>query len=141
MKFNLDCKCGGTNFELLRNGKLECQDCKQWLNPFSTEYHKVMKADGFHYFWVKMSPFFVERWERFLPKVSEEQLLTDCLAFEKKAVQNRVQATKYHGKNIFWKMRFNRKQRRLELELLALNPPSILTTKYHKKVEFVSVNL
>ena len=132
------CKCGCNDFILSRKMKLICQKCDRIWNPFSIEYHKVMEPDGFHYFWVKLTPQFIDRLETSLPDLDMEQVLKDTITLKKDSKQNRTYACKYHGKHIFWKLKFNHKLKRLELELIMLTPPSVLELRYEKKVEIIS---
>jgi len=138
MRWNT-CKCGSNKFNLNRKGKLECQKCGNWVNPFSAEHHKVMKENGKHYFWVIATPHFLERMAERMPDLDEKDYLEACLHIEKKAVMKRTQGTKWNGQHIYWRYFFNNKRKRLEMELISLTSPKYFTTKYHKKVDFVEV--
>jgi len=140
MRFT-NCKCGSTNFEITRNGKMECVECGNWFNPFSAQHHKVMKPNGKHYFWVVLTPHFIERFEEnFMDKDIEiESLVADSLAIEKAATMKRTQGTKWNDKHIYWRYFFNPKRKRLEMEFISLTNTNYFTTRFHKDVEFVKV--
>ena len=133
------CKCGNDNFEMTRNGKMECTKCGKWFNPFSSIHHKVIKENGKHYFWVIVTPHFLERMEQKLPVVELEELYSDCLKIEKQATMKKTQGTKWKGFHIYWKYKFNPKRKRLEMELISLTDQKYFTTKFHRDVEFVEV--
>ena len=140
MRFT-NCKCGSTNFEITRNGKMECVECGNWFNQFSAQHHKVMKPNGKHFFWVILTPHFIERFEEnFMDKDIEiESLVADSLAIEKAATMKRTQGTRWNDKHIYWRYFFNPKRKRLEMEFISLTNTNYFTTKYHKDVEFVKV--
>tara|TARA_R110002020_G_scaffold180072_3_gene374012 strand:- start:4516 stop:4980 length:465 start_codon:yes stop_codon:yes gene_type:complete len=151
MRYN-DCKCGNDNFELERNGKLRCIKCNAWFNPFSAEHHKVIKEDGFHYFWAIFTPHFVERLDERLPGIDTEELLPVALAIEKKAKRKKFQCTRWKNKHLIWKYKYNERRRRLELEFVSVVPLGkneygkdkinvrLHTGYYVKDVEYVEVN-
>jgi hypothetical protein len=120
--------------------KLECQKCGSWVNPFGSQEHKVMKPNGKHWFWVIIPTHFLNKWDKFLPKIEEEDLLKDTLVLEKQSEQKKVYCAKYHGSNIFWRLRFNYVKKRIELELLDLTSQKQITTRYHKNVEVIKVD-
>ena len=140
MRFT-SCKCGSTEFEMTRNGKMECVKCGNWFSPFSSQEYKVMKPNGKHYFYVVFTPHFIDRFEsNFAHKnITMDDLVKDALAIEKAATMKRTQGTKWNNKHIYWRYFFNPKRKRLEMEFLSLTDTKYLTTKYHKKVEFVKV--
>ena len=133
------CKCGCENFEI-KFGKIECKNCGKWANPFSAIYRKLVKPNGRHYFWVVLTPHFIERLEERLPEVDIEDFIQECYAIEKACTIDKSQGTKYNGKHIYWKFKFNHRRKRLELEMISLTPDHIFQCKYHPKVEFVEVN-
>ena len=94
MRFN-ECKCGSTNFEITRNGKMECVKCGKWFSPFSAEHNKVIKANGKHYFWVIATPHFLDRFETKLPNLDTEDYLDACLKIEKKATMLPSSSARY----------------------------------------------
>ena len=99
----------------------------------------MFKPNGRHYFWVVLTPHFIERMEERLPDVEVEDFIKECHAIEKACTIDKAQGTKYKGKHIYWKFRFNHMRKRLELELISLTPDHIFQCKYHPKVEFVEV--
>ena len=121
MIFN-DCKCGNKNFEIERNGKLKCTACGAWFNPFSAIHHKVIKEDGFHYFWAIVTPHFIERLEERLPEKEVEDVLAVAANIEKVAKRKRFQCTRWNDRHIIWKYKYNERRRRLELEFISLVP-------------------
>ena len=74
-----------------------------------------------------------------LPEVDVEEFIKDCYAIEKACTIDKSQGTKYNGKHIYWRFKFNHKRKRLELELISITPDHIFQCKYHPKVEFVEV--
>lgn len=133
------CKCGNEKFNL-NFGKLECGKCGKWLNPFSTEEHKIMKPNGRHYFWGIFTPTFLERLEKNYPDTLAEELLNDCLKIEKASTQSKIQCCKWRNSHIYWKYYFNHQLKRLELKLISLTSQKQFTTKYYKNVEVIEVN-
>jgi len=144
MRFS-DCKCGCSDFFLTRKGKMECQDCGKWVNPFSAEHHKVIKEDGFHYFWAILTPHFIERLEDRVPDVDTKEVVNIAKHIEKAAKRNKFQCTRWKDKHIIWKYRFNERKKRLELEFISIVPLGKFNFKMHtgyyvKDVEYVEVN-
>jgi hypothetical protein len=151
MRFN-DCKCGNKNFEIERNGKLRCTSCNAWFNPFSAEHFKVIKEDGFHYFWAIFTPHFIERLEERLPGTETEDVLAIAAAIEKKAKRKKFQCTRWKDKHIIWMYKFNERRKRLELEFISIVPLGkkeykgkinvrLHTGYYVKDVEYVEIKI
>jgi hypothetical protein len=72
MRFN-DCRCGNDKFEMKGNGKMACTACGKNFNPFSAIHEKVIKEDGFHFFWAIFTPHFIERLEERVPDAEGER--------------------------------------------------------------------
>jgi hypothetical protein len=119
---------------------MECVDCGKWFNPFSAVHTKIMKPNGKHYFWVIATPHFLERLEERLPEIEDDAYLKAAERIEKVATMKKTQGTKWNGLHIYWRYFFNPKRKRLELEFISLTPPKYFTTKYHKNVEFITVD-
>ena len=138
MKFD-KCLCGNGNFEITRDGKIECLSCGKYLNPFSAVHYEMALGDKKKY-WVILTPHFIERFDEHFSKLSDEDLLEHCIKIQKASKINKVQATKYFGKHIYWKYFFNKYRKRYELTMISITRKNTLTTKFHKDVEFVTVN-
>jgi|TARA_R110000824_G_scaffold35901_13_gene111999 hypothetical protein len=144
MRF-IDCICGGTKYELLRNGKLECQHCGKWVNPFSGEHHKVIKDDGFHFFWSILTPHFIERMEHRVPEADTDDIVKASFHIEKVAKRNKFQCTKWNNHHLIWKYRFNERKKRLEMEFISVVPLGKFSTRLPngyviKNMEYVEVD-
>jgi len=150
------CKCGNDNFEMTRNARIECTKCGQWQMPWSRLEFKVMKPNGRNWFYLILPPYFIQALDdKFDGKIDEDDLVTLVANQIHKVCENernKVQAAKWNplnqinkdgkegGVHIYWKHRWNFKQKRLELELITLTNQDRFTTKFNKNVEFVTVN-
>lgn len=141
MKFT-ECICGESDFKMNRQGKMECLSCGKICNPFSAIHYKVNEplSSSKVRFWVIMTPHFLERIDEHFPDLEDEDIVTHCSAIEKAATKNRVQATKFRGRHIYWKLFYNKYRRRMELTLISLTGKNKFRTKFHKNVEFITVN-
>ena len=142
----MKCKCGNENF-FLEWGNLICSKCKaRKFITYSSEEHKVMKPNGKHFFWVVLTPKFMERMERYFPDVMEEELLQACSDIEKfyKGEWPKVRVTtngaRWKDYNIYWKYKFNPQKKRVELIMFSITELDRLTSKRNEKVEFVKVS-
>ena len=150
-----NCKCGNGNFEITRNSKITCTKCGQWQMPWSRLEFKVMKPNGRNWFFLVIPPHFIQALDdKFNGEIDPEDLV-GLIANQIHKVceneRNKVQAAKWNplnqtdkkgnpaGVHLYWKHRWNHKQKRLELELLTLTKQDRFTTKYNKDVEFVTV--
>ena len=145
MRFS-DCRCGSNNFELMRSGKMQCQNCGKHFNPFSAIHEKVIKEDGFHFFWAIFTPHFIERLEERVPDAEVEDVLKIAANIEKVAKRKRFQCTRWRDKHIIWKYKFNERRKRLELEFISIVPLGKFNVRLHtgyfvKDVEYVEVDV
>jgi len=144
MKFS-DCKCGSNKFNLNMKGKLICQACGAEFKPFGAEHHKVIKPDGFHFFWAVFTPHFIERLMERVPDADIEDVLKVAAHIERKAKRNKFQCTRWRNKHIIWKYRYNERRKRLELEFVSIVPMNKFTAVldngfYIKDVQFVEID-
>jgi hypothetical protein len=145
MRFN-DCRCGNDKFEMKGNGKMACTACGKNFNPFSAIHEKVIKEDGFHFFWAIFTPHFIERLEERVPDAEVEDVLEIAGAIEKVAKRKKFQCTRWRGKHIIWKYKFNERRKRLELEFISIVPLGKFNVRLHtgyyvKDVEYVEVDI
>jgi len=143
MKFS-DCKCGCNKFNLNMKGKMICQACGAEFKPFEAEMHKVIKDDGFHYFWAVFTPHFMERLSERIPDAEVEDVLKIASAIEKKAKRKKFQCTRWQDRHIIWKYRYNEKRKRLELEFISVIPVNKFTTRldngyFVKDIQYVEI--
>jgi hypothetical protein len=128
------------------NGKMACTACGKNFNPFSAIHEKVIKEDGFHFFWAIFTPHFIERLEERVPDAEVEDVLEIAGAIEKVAKRKKFQCTRWRGKHIIWKYKFNERRKRLELEFISIVPLGKFNVRLHtgyyvKDVEYVEVDI
>ena len=142
----MKCKCGNENF-ILEWGNLICSECnaRKYIT-YSSEEHKVMKANSKQFFWVVMTPKFMERMELYYPDMKDDEILKDCSKIEKfyngvwPKVRVPTQGEKWRNHHIYWKFKFNPHKKRKEVILFDITTQDILFSKRKEKVEFVTVN-
>lgn len=142
----MKCKCGNDKFNL-EWGNLICSNCntRKYIT-YSSEEHKVTKPNSKQFFWVVLTPKFMERMEKYYPNVSDDELLKDCSKIEKfyngvwPKVRVPTQGAKWKNHHIYWKFKFNPHKKRKEVILFDITTKDILFSKRKEKVEFVTVN-
>jgi len=141
----MKCKCGNDNF-LLEWGNLICSECRaRKFITYSSEEHKVMKPNGKHFFWVILTPKFMERMERYFPNVLDEELLQACSDIEKfyggvwPKVRVVTHGTRWNDYNIYWKFKYNPGKKRVELIMFNVTKLDRLFDKKLEDAEFVKV--
>jgi hypothetical protein len=113
---------------------------------YSSEEHKVMKPNGKHFFWVVLTPKFIERMERYYPKMLDDELLDSCAKIEKfyngvwPKVRVPTQGTKWNNHHLYWRYKFNPQKKRVELIMFDITKTDRLQSKKNEEVEFVKVN-
>lgn len=141
----MKCKCGNDNF-LLEWGNLICSACnaRKYVN-YSSEEHKVMKPNGKHFFWVILTPKFMERMEMYYPEVTDKELLNACSKIEKfyngvwPKVRVPAHGAKWKNHHIYWRYKFNPQKKRVELIMFDITKTDRLQSKKNVEVEFVKV--
>jgi len=142
----MKCKCGNDNF-YVEWGNLNCSACgaRKYIT-YSSEEYKVTKPNSKQFFWVVMTPKFMERMEKYFPNMSNEQILKDCSSIEKfyngtwPKVRVPTQGAKWNDHHIYWKFKFNPQKKRKEIILFNITTQDIFQSKRKEQVEFVTVN-
>jgi len=145
MRF-IDCTCGCRDFDLTAKGNMVCKNCGKDFNPFEAEHVKVVKEDGFHFFWAIITPHFSERLERRVPGKTTDDIIEAAKEIEKISKKKKYYFTHWEGHKLFWIYKYNYKKKRLEMEFITVTPIGnkdklVLPNGYVvKNTEFVKVN-
>tara|TARA_B100001173_G_C15718487_1_gene433333 strand:+ start:29 stop:460 length:432 start_codon:yes stop_codon:yes gene_type:complete len=141
----MKCKCGNERF-LLEWGKLKCAECgaRQYIR-YSAEEHKIMKNEK-HYFWAVLTPKFIEAMDRHFPDNTDEMIISICKDIEKSykgkwpKVHCKTTASKFRGKHIYWRYKFNPHKRRAEVVMSNVTNSDRIQDRRKEDVKFITVD-